>query len=280
MQTPCGKLECAVCITTLLSKSDIDSFSCTSCKEVHIIDASYPAASDVLLKILGELLLTCDSPSCSTLVALKNLKEHVMSGCKLTTPTFSPSKLTIQQITSCPLTSPPTNAERRVATNVVKRLMCSSTSHVASIPGIAPVVKLPTAGQVRQIYIQVHVHVYTKHTIATCILHCLTFKPLQLVKVTAPRVGSSEASSKTVRNRSNQVHSYRDTLTGSEGSHQLLDEMKVLSQKERDHLLSVFSTPTCISAEDLLALKAVLMIPWTKLREMRRYMVYNMCTCT
>lgn len=100
MQTPCGKLECAVCITTLLSKSDIDSFSCTSCKEVHIItDASYPAASDVLLKILGELLLTCDSPSCSTLVALKNLKEHVMSGCKLTTPTFSPSKLTIQQIT-------------------------------------------------------------------------------------------------------------------------------------------------------------------------------------
>ena len=46
------------------------SYTCTSCSGVHIIsDASYPAAPDLLIKVLGELLLTCDIASCSEVVA-------------------------------------------------------------------------------------------------------------------------------------------------------------------------------------------------------------------
>ena len=146
VQTPCGKTVCGVCISMAISKCvSLESYTCTSCSGVHTIsDASYPAAPDLLIKVLGELLLTCDIASCSEVVALKNLKTHVQSGCKATLPTFSPSKLTIGQIVSRSLTSPPTAAERKAATSVVKRLMSSPPGPLHS----SSVVKLPTAGQV------------------------------------------------------------------------------------------------------------------------------------
>ena len=68
-------------------------------------------------------------------------------------------------------------------------------------------------------------------------MHSLTFKPLQLIKVTTPRVGTTEASAKTIRNRSNEVTLCRSRLTGGKGKNrQLLDEMKLLSQEEHDEL--------------------------------------------
>ena len=42
------------------------------------------------------------------------------SGCTYAFHTFSPSKLTVGQVLSLPLTSPPTTAERRAVTSVVK----------------------------------------------------------------------------------------------------------------------------------------------------------------
>ena len=90
-----------------------------------------------------------------------------------------------------------------------------------------------------------------------------------------PRVGTLEASSKTVRNRSNEVSSYRSTVTGGEGTlRQLGDEMRALPQEEREELMGVFAAPVSMPAESMLALKADLVIPWNKLRAMRRY-VHN-----
>ena len=100
-----------------------------------------------MMKVLGDLLLACDVSTCTQVVALKNLKAHVDSGCKHTLPTFSPSKLTVGQITSRPLTSPPTKAEQNATTNVVKRLLCSSSSEPGP-SGLHTLMKLPTAGQV------------------------------------------------------------------------------------------------------------------------------------
>ena len=115
------------------------------------------------MKVLGDLLLACDVSTCTQVVALKNLKAHVDSGCKHTLPTFSPSKLTVGQITSRPLTSPPTKAEQNATTNVVKRLLCSSSSEPGP-SGLHTLVKLPTAGQVSYIlgwktFVVIRIHI-------------------------------------------------------------------------------------------------------------------------
>ena len=90
--------------------------------------------------------------------------------------------------------------------------------------------------------------------------------------MTAPRVGTLEASSKTVRNCAKEVSSYRSRVTGGEGTlRQFGDEMRALPQEEREELMRVFTTPVSISAENVLSLKADLVIPWNKLRAMRRY---------
>lgn len=100
------------------------------------------------MKVLGDLLVTCDKVGCTEVVALKNLRKHMDSGCTHEMHTFSPSKLTVGQILSRPLTSPPTTAERKAATSVVKRLMGSSPDG-EGLCATGDIVKLPTAGQVR-----------------------------------------------------------------------------------------------------------------------------------
>ena len=90
--------------------------------------------------------------------------------------------------------------------------------------------------------------------------------------MTAPRVGSVEASCKTVRNRTNEVSAYRTKVTGGRGTQrQLADEMRALPQEERKELMGVFTNPVTISAENALALKADLVIPWNKLRGLRSF---------
>ena len=147
MHTECRKLVCATCIPSLLHSSENGQYNCPSCKEPHKICAStFPEASDVVVNVLGDLLVRCEEPNCIEVVALKNLKKHVASGCVCKVPTFSPSKMTVSQILSRPLTSPPTTAEKKVATTVVKRIIASDQQ--ASQPDM---VQLPTAGQVSKV---------------------------------------------------------------------------------------------------------------------------------
>ena len=83
-----------------------------------------------------------------------------------------------------------------------------------------------------------------------------------------------EASSKTVRNRTSKVCTFRSTISGDSGTQrQLVDEMKALPPGEREELMAIFANPVTISAENALALKADLLIPWKKLRAMRRYII-------
>ena len=148
VETACGKLLCSVCIAQAISSCDLAAYICTSCQSPHT-QSCYPAASEVVMKVLGSLLLTCDEQSCSEVVALKDLRRHVESGCKVRSHTFSPSQLTVSQVSSQPLTSPPTTAEKRAASNVVKRLLHATPQPGPS--GLQPVIKLPTAGQVRNV---------------------------------------------------------------------------------------------------------------------------------
>ena len=91
--------------------------------------------------------------------------------------------------------------------------------------------------------------------------------------MTAPRVASANASAKTVRNRSIEVGCHRSHTSGGSVAEQLSDEVKALPQDECKQLIAsgVFSSYSSISAENTLALRADLVIPWNKLRAMRRY---------
>jgi hypothetical protein len=148
--TPCRSLVCAQCISNHVLTVD-SSFSCPCCKESHELSPSmFVAASDVVLKVLGTLLIRCDKPNCSSVMGLKHLAEHVNSGCQTHTQCFSPLKLTTQQILLRLLQSPPTAVEQKAAANIVKRPLHTSppTPGSSQDSALAPVVKLTTDGTV------------------------------------------------------------------------------------------------------------------------------------
>ena len=162
VQTPCGKLLCADCISeTLRSQDDFteQDMPCLCCNGSHYVTStSFTPASEVVLKVLGALFTRCYIPSCTAVVGLKYLKQHVESGCKITPSTFSPSKLTIGQIISRPLQSPPTSVEQKAAANVVQRLMQTSPTTDASEGNTqSSVVKLTTEDTVS-------IYVHDSHT--------------------------------------------------------------------------------------------------------------------
>ena len=83
-------------------------------------------------------------------------------------------------------------------------------------------------------------------------------------------MNTDEAAQQVVRRRSKELSQYRAILSGGAASAQLHDEVAALSTEERQKLVDTeFSVE--IKSEDALALKADLMIPWKKMRTMRRY---------
>ena len=171
----------------------------------------------------------------------QNVHRYLASGCSHEMHTFSPSKLTVGQILSRPLTSPPTSAERKAATHVVKRLIRLS----ADSPAPKDIVKLPTAGQVRIAMANIHqakmgrcykqkqlvlspviarvclVYINIKYTSDKYIVYTFPFvvRPLNLVKVTSPRVSSAGPCLKMVWNCTKEVSFHRSIVGGGCNSH-------------------------------------------------------------
>ena len=90
------------------------------------------------------------------------------------------------------------------------------------------------------------------------------------MKVTKGRLGSDEASSKTIHTRCQEMECVRD-LVSSGSSPQQLAEVRVLSSDERQKLLTDAGFSIEIAATKGLAMKADLGIPWNKLRVIRRH---------
>jgi hypothetical protein len=120
---------------------------CPSCGDVHpITSTTFTPVSEVVLKVIAGLLLHCDQSTCTSVVSLQHLRAHVQSGCTNTIPAFSPSKITVGQILSRPLQSPPTSAEQKAAAKVVQRLL-----HTPESGAMSPVIKLTTDGTVSEL---------------------------------------------------------------------------------------------------------------------------------
>lgn len=62
----------------------------------------------------------------------------------------------------------------------------------------------------------------------------------------------------------------RDTVSGGAGVEQHKDEIALLSREDRTKLLASAEFSSQITRETALAMKADLMIPWNKMRIMRR----------
>ena len=80
VKTPCNNLVCAKCISSLVLNAE-SSLQCPCCEERHDLSPTlFVPASDVVLKVLGALLICCDKSSCTAVMSLKHLAEHVKSG--------------------------------------------------------------------------------------------------------------------------------------------------------------------------------------------------------
>ena len=101
---------------------------------------------------------------------------------------------------------------------------------------------------------------------------------MSLLKVKPTRVSSAEASHWTVRRRSSEMSSVPDFISGGAASAQLQDELAILTESEKTELLK--PAPTKLSVADSLAIKVGTLLPWNKIRIMRRYISSNIQSCT
>ena len=94
-------------------------------------------------------------------------------------------------------------------------------------------------------------------------------QPLTFMQVSTPRVSTSNASTATVRRRSSELRAARKRLSGGDDSAQLLSEITAREINRREIMEKLESMPgrfqIKIPAEQVLAMKVDLQIPWRKL---------------
>ena len=93
------------------------------------------------------------------------------------------------------------------------------------------------------------------------------------MRVTKPRSNTSAVTHRTGHSRSLEINSLLVLASGGEASIQLQDEVRSCNKDERQALLEEFHNggfKVEVTPEHSLAMKAVLTIPWAKLRVIRR----------
>ena len=101
--------------------------------------------------------------------------------------------------------------------------------------------------------------------------YLFSIQPLLLMQVTRPHAASSDVSRRTTSRQSQELQQLREVISGGDASKQLQDELHCLSSEERKQLLRDSGFRLDVSAEQGLAMKADLAIPWNQLRTIRRY---------
>ena len=93
------------------------------------------------------------------------------------------------------------------------------------------------------------------------------------MKVTKPRVDSETVCKKTTKAQTQQLGEHRHLISGRSELFQLQDEVKACTSAEQEQLLADLQQggfKVAVPADQALALKADLNIPWEKLRVVRR----------
>ena len=96
-------------------------------------------------------------------------------------------------------------------------------------------------------------------------------QPLSLMPIVGCCVPSSVASSKTLRNRSQQLGRVREVVSGGSRCEQLQDELGHMTKEDREAILCEAALPVKIPTDHGLALKSDFQLPWNKMRAIHRY---------
>lgn len=93
-----------------------------------------------------------------------------------------------------------------------------------------------------------------------------------MIRTTNCRVPSTQATSKTLKARNQELSQHRKTCSGGEQAYQLSKEMKACSREEREEILEELQNgfKVQIPTNLAVAMKADLGIPWSLLRAIRK----------
>uniref|UniRef100_A0A1X7V608 RING-type domain-containing protein n=1 Tax=Amphimedon queenslandica TaxID=400682 RepID=A0A1X7V608_AMPQE len=218
---PCQSLFCSSCLLEYVNK-DMETFHCPGCSDDHVCtDATFTYISPVAEKMICNISVRCDK--CFNTVKLDTINkfcdQHIQN------------KIECSDMLCLPLQSQPTTMEKKMASNVVTRLLHQSNDTL---------ITLRTGGQ-----------------------------PLNLIKLTTSSVSSGECSKGTIRRRSNEIRKIRERLSMGDSTVQMHNEIEIIPKEERTALMKEANFTVTIPPDQGLAMKADLNIPWNKLRAMR-----------
>lgn len=136
VELACGGIICASCCRQWIQMSNV---SCPSCYDHQLNSVSIRPSPSLVLSLLSDLVLHCNR--CGKLVKTNQYTRHLNSNCEsFTQPVLnSPSKVTLKDVLTRPVSTPATPMERKVTEHLVRRLLDESTGEV---------IKVPTRGQV------------------------------------------------------------------------------------------------------------------------------------
>ena len=151
VELACGSIVCACCCRQWIKLSKPPSIPCPSCYDDELNSSTIRSPPPLLVTLLSDLLLHC--AKCGKLVKTSKYLKHTESNCEqFTQPVMnSPSKVTLKDVLSKPVSTPATPMERRVTEHLVRRLLDESPEE--------NIIKVPTRGQVSRIYYPNMLHV-------------------------------------------------------------------------------------------------------------------------
>jgi len=121
VELQCRTLVCATCCSRWVQVTA--GVSCPCCFTHQLDDANIKPPPSAFTDLLGSLWVECTSEGCAKLVKARNLTKHLESGCRqhIETATDSPSRVSLRDVLSQPMTTPTTPAEKRVFRSLFRR---------------------------------------------------------------------------------------------------------------------------------------------------------------
>ena len=140
VELACGSIVCASCCRQWIKHTKPPCIPCPSCYDDQLSSSTIRPPPPLLITLLSDLLIHC--AKCGKLVKASEYIRHMDNNCELfSQPVMnSPSKVTLKDVLSKPVSTPATPMERRVTEHLVRRLLDESPEE--------KVIKVPTRGQV------------------------------------------------------------------------------------------------------------------------------------
>ena len=124
MELACGFITCASCCCKWIRYNTTSSVACLCCYNHQLDSSAIRPPPSLVLTLLSDLLLHCRK-KCGKLVRAGSYKKHIECNCEnFYQPVMdSPSKITLKDVLSKPVSIPATLTERKVTEHFVRRLL-------------------------------------------------------------------------------------------------------------------------------------------------------------